>query len=290
MADIKIIVDSGSDIPEETAKQYDISVLPFMVVFGEQYYKIGVDITTDEFYRRLKQSEEIPTTSQTPYEDMKQMLLEESKKHESVIFFTLSSKGSGQNATAHMVKNEILEEDNPNADIHIVDSMSYSIFIAMGAVFAAQLAREGKTASEIAEAAKQYIDSWDAYILVDSLKYLEKGGRLGRTSAVIGSLLDIKPVLAVRDGLIAPIDKLRGKKKLIAKLIEKIKENPKFDAQKEEFAIVHSDEAQGQAMLTALKDAFGIDNVMMYSQISPVIGTHIGPGTVAVLFRKKEGE
>ena len=147
---------------------------------------------------------------------------------------------------------------------------------------------KGASVDDAIKAGVEYMQSWDVYILVDTLKYLEKGGRITKTSAIVGTLLDIKPVLTIRNGLIEPVDKIRGRKKLYKKLIELIKENPDFDSNNLEFAIVQSNKEYGEEMRDLLKSEFGIDDVLHFVEMGPIVGTHIGPGTLAVLFRLKK--
>lgn len=288
MTDLKIIVDTSSDIPKELLSEYNIGMINFLTVFGDESYVAGVEITNEEFYKRLSQGNIMPTTAQTPYLDMYDYLLKESLEHKTVVYFTISSKGSGQNHTAQMIADEIKEKDNPNADIRIVDTMSYSVYIAATAVYAAKLAKEDVEVDEILKKCDEYIKSWDVYLLVDSLKYLERGGRIKKTAAVVGTLLDIKPVLSLRDGLIEAVDKLRGKKKVMKKLVELVKNNPGFDAERKEFMIVHSDAEAGNALAETLKEEFGDITITMFSEFGPIVGTHTGPGCYAVLFRKKQ--
>ena len=141
MKDIKIVVDTGADIPADIAEKYDIGVVSFLSIFGEETFVTGVDITNDEFYEKLEASDAIPTTSQTPYGDMYDFLMEQAKAHESVIYFTLSGKASGQNHTATLAAEEV-KEDYPEADIHIVDTEKFSLFIASAAVYAAELVKQ----------------------------------------------------------------------------------------------------------------------------------------------------
>lgn len=290
MADIKLVVDTSADMPEELLKKHDIGIVRFLTVFGETSYVSGTELTNKEFYEKLVNSQTLPTTSQTPYADMYDYLLEESRRHDTVIYFTISSKGSGQNHTAHMVVDEIKEKDNPDADIRIVDSMSYSVYIASAAVHAAELAEGGADADTVIKAFYDYMKQWEVYLIVDDLKYLQKGGRIKKTAAIVGALLDIKPVLTIRNGLIEPLDKLRGKKKIIKKLIALIKDNPKFDENKKEFIVIDNDSAVGEEVINSLKEEFGNITLTMYSEFGPIVGTHTGPGCFAVLFKMKESD
>lgn len=287
MAKIKIVVDTSSDMPSEIMEKYDFGMLSFLSVFGNTTYVTGVDITNSEFYEKLETADVIPTTAQTPYGVMYDYLLEQSRNYDSVIFITISSKGSGQYSTAQMVRNDILENDNPNADIHIIDTMKYSLYMTAAAIYAAELSQEGKSAEEIVKLCNSYVKQWNVFLLVDNLKYLEKGGRINKATAVVGTLLDIKPVLSIHDGLIENVDKLRGKKRLLEKLVEKIKQDPNFDAEKKQFVVAHSDAQKGEELCNILKEEFGIDDVYLYGEFGPIIGTHTGPGAVAVIYRTK---
>lgn len=286
MADIKIMVDTGADMAKKDAERYNIGIIPFLSIFGEKSYVSGVDLTNDEFFDKLEEYDGFPTTSQTPFADMYDILSEECKKHDEVIYFTLSAKASGQNNTARLVSEEIMEE-NPEAKLHIVDTEKFSLYIAKTAILAAQLVQEGKSAEEIIEECKAYLETWRAYFLVGNLEYLQKGGRISKTSAVVGTLLDIKPILTIEDGLVTSYDKLRGKKKILDKLIEKVSEDPDFDDVNTEFLVIQSDEEKGQELVEKLEEEYGEGCVTMYSQFGAIIGTHVGRGTVAIIGRIK---
>lgn len=288
MADIKIVVDTSADMTDEMLEKYDIGQVNFLTIFGDDAYVAGKEITNEEFYKRLVEENVMPTTAQTPYTDLYDYLLQESKKHETVIYFTISQKASGQNHTAHMIVDEIKENDNPNADIRIVDSKRFSVYISSAAMYATELVKEGKSADEIIEKCEEYMQQWKTYLLVDSLKYLEKGGRINKATAIVGTVLDIKPVLTVRNGLIEQADKLRGKKKIYQKIVALMKDDPEFDETKKEFMIAHSDKAAGDAMVETLKEEYGDVSIKLFSEFGPIVGTHTGPGCFAVLFRVKE--
>lgn len=282
MADIRIIVDTGSDIPEDIAKKYNIGVISFLTLFGEEQFVQRVDITNEEFFDRLETFDGFPTSSQTPYGDMYDFFAKECREHECVIYFALSSAASGQYQTANFVKNEILEE-NPDAKFYIVDSYKFSLYIAQTAVHAAQLAAEGKSPEEIIEDCEKYIKTWRCYLLVDTLEYLKKGGRLSKSAAFVGTLLDIKPVLTIENGLVENLDKLRGKKKLLEKLLEMIRDDPDFDEENPKFMIVQSDDEKGQKACEMLREEYGDDCIEMYGEFGPLIGTHVGRGAIAII-------
>lgn len=284
MADIKIIVDSGSDIPQDIADKYNIGVISFLSIFGTEQYVQRTEITNEQFFDKLEEYDGIPTTSQTPFGDMFDYFKQQCEEHESVIYFALSSAASGQYQTANLVKSEI-EEENPNADFHIVDTQKFSLYIAQTAVHAAQMAKDGKSVDEIITECEKYIKTWRCYLLVDTLKYLEKGGRLSKAAAFVGTMLDIKPILTIEHGLVESLDKLRGKKKLLDKLIAKIQDDSDFDAENPKFLIVQSDEDKGQEVCEKLRDEYGEDCIEMYGEFGPLIGTHVGRGAIAILVK-----
>lgn len=284
--DIKILIDTGADMPKELVEKYNLGVLSFMSIFGEKSYKSGVEITNEEFYNMLENYDGFPTTSQTPPAEMYDCFLKETTEHDAVIFFTLSSKGSGQNHTAHMMREELLEE-KPDAKLYIVDTMSYSVYIAKTVEKAAEMAAEGKTPEEIVDFCEKYIKTWKCKLVVDDLTYLEKGGRINKTAALVGSLLDIKPVLTIKDGLVEAEEKLRGKKKIVDKLIAKIEESPEFDSDNLEFAVVQSDDEKGKEAVEKLEAKFGKGCVTMYTEFGAIIGTHVGRGALGILYRIK---
>ena len=287
MSDIKIIVDTGADIPPETADKYNIGIISFLSLFGEKQYVQGKDITNSEFFDMLESFDGFPTTSQTPYADMYDYFKKECEEHESVIYFALSGVASGQYQTANLVKSEI-EEENPEADFHVVDSQKFSLYIAQTAVHAAQMAQAGKSVEEIIEECEKYIKTWRCYLLVDTLKYLEKGGRLSKAAAFVGTMLDIKPILTIEHGLVESLDKLRGKKKLIDKLIEKVGEDSDLDTENVKFLIVQSDEKKGNEAREKLQEIYGEDCIEMYGEFGPLIGTHVGRGALAIIPRIKQ--
>ncbi len=286
MSDIKIVVDSSADLSQEILGKYNISEIPMMSVFGETSYVIGKDMSTDKFYDLLKTSGIHPTTSLTPYATMYEKLLEESKKHKTVIYFTISSKASGQNHSAHLVLDDILENGNPDADIRIVDTMSFSMLIGSGAIKAAEMAENGKSPEEIIETVTEFINKWHVLFVVNDLMYLEKGGRLRKSTAILGSLLDIKPVLTVNDGLIEAETKLRGKKKICNKICNLIHEDENFDENDGHFIILHSDDALAKEAYDTINDEFKVKDITI-CKLGPLIGTHTGDGIVAFAYRTK---
>ncbi|MBE7015206.1 MAG: DegV family protein [Ruminococcaceae bacterium] len=286
MKKIKIFVDTGADLPLDAAKEFDIDCINFLCVFGDESYVALEELSNEEFFKKLLAADKLPTTSQTPPATMYEKLYNAAKEYDTVVYYTLSSKASGQYNNARLNCEQILEE-NPDADIRIIDTMSFSIYIGEAAIRLRKLLNAGMDIDEAIPESLKFIEANDAYVLVDDLKYLEMGGRITKTAAIVGGLLDIKPVLGIRNGLVEPLEKIRGKKKMYHKLMELIRENPEFDENSGEFYVVDSNKEYGDKMIETLKEEFGIENIVRRYEFGPIIGTHIGDGAVAVMFRKK---
>lgn len=284
---IKFFVDSTSDITEEFAKENDIGVFGLPVIFEDGTYLDWIQLKSNDFYQKLAASKNIPTTSQIPMATMDAEFREALKDHDAIIYFTISSRGSGTYQAANLVKKDILKEI-PDAKIEIVDSLAYSLYIVAMLREAMELARQGKTIEEVIAGAKRRREFTDTVVVVDTLKYLEKGGRINKASLVVGTLLDLKPVLSVRGGVMESIDKFRGSKTVIPKMIAKAKKMG-IDESDPNFYIVHGNVPERAAALwDAVKAEFGENCTLnMLSEIGATVGTHIGPGTLALFFKTK---
>lgn len=286
MSKVKIFVDTGADITEELAKKYDIDVINFLCIFGEKAYVAGEELSNAEFYEKLLASSELPKTSQTSPAVMYEKLASAAKENDAVVFFTISKNASGEYNNAKM-NADIIKEENPDCDIRIVDTMTFSAYIGETAIKFRELLNEGKSIDDALDGALKMLSYYEVYILVDSLKFLEKGGRIKKTAAIVGELLDIKPVLGIRDGLIEPIEKIRGKKKMFKKLVDLIDESPEFDSDAKEFIIVESNKAYGDEAEELLKEEFDGAKIVRRYEFGPIIGTHIGNNALAILFKRK---
>ncbi|MBR4173696.1 MAG: DegV family protein [Clostridia bacterium] len=286
MKKVKILVDTGADISEEIAQKYDIGVINFLCTFDEKSYIAGEELSNAEFYEKLLASDELPKTSQTPPAVMYDKLLEAAKEYDSVVYFTISKNASGQYNNARMNAEQIKEE-YPDCDIRVIDTMTFSAYIGETAIKFRELLNDGADIDEALQEAHKMLSYYEVYILVDSLKFLEKGGRIKKTAAIVGELLEIKPILGIRDGLIEPIERIRGKKKMIKKLVELIAESDEFDDKSKEFIIVESNKDYGDEAEELIKEEFNGAKITRRYEFGPIIGTHIGNNALAILFKRK---
>lgn len=284
MAKIKIITDSGSDLTAEEAKQYNIDVLPYLLHIDGKEYRTGIDITSKEFYEVLKNCKELPSTSQVATEEMINTFRKYTSEGYEILMITISSCATGAYNSAQLARNMILEE-NPEAVIEILDSQRFAYIIAYAAIHAAKLAEEGKDMETIKKAVLELMDSYDVYFAAQSLKYLEKGGRINKASLVMGNVLDIRPMLSIRNGLVEAIGTIRGSKKIVSKLVKKVEESG-YDQTGKTLLIVNADMSQeAEEMKALLEEKFAPKEVLI-RDIGPTIATHIGP-VIAVFFTIK---
>lgn len=282
MSKVTVFADGAADIPQELVDELGIHVIPMKVQIGNTTYTAGVDLTTEEFYRLLPTSDSLPTTSQpTPndFHEAYQKAIAEGATQ--ILSIHLSSAMSGTCQSAQIAKTMIEDE---NVEITIVDSRSVSFGFGSIVVAAARAAKEGKNLQECLEVVKHYQEKQQIYALLDTLEYLQKGGRIGKVSAVVGSLLSIKPILGISsEGVLYPRDKVRGKKKAKQKIFHMIQED--IPAGPVSLGVFHSNNREeAERFLEEIQKLEGYEwKDMVIAEIGPVVGTHTGPGAVAAV-------
>jgi DegV family protein with EDD domain len=275
---IKIVTDSGSGITPEVARQFGVTVVPLYVHFGTQTFREGVDLEFDEFLSRLKSAPQLPTTSQPSAGDFLEVYKPLIADGSEVISIHLSSKLSGTVASANTAC-EML----PGAGIHVVDSQFISASQLTMVLEAARMANAGRSAQAILDRIKQIIAGAHIYFVVDTLEYLQKGGRIGKAQALVGTALQMKPILALEEGVVEAKERVRTKSKALARLRE-LTVHETAGRSRVYLGILHAaapEEAQQlEADLLSQLKPFEIT----MGQVGPVIATHTGPGVVGVAF------
>ncbi len=284
MQKIKIFTDSPADVPMKDIEDYNIGLFPVKIQFGDTTYRDYIDISCEEFYKKLVESDEMPTTSQITVVDFQEGFKEAIEEgYETIICYTLSKEASGTFQNANLAKNMILEE-YPDADIEIIPGLLSYVY-GQVVIETAKMAQNGATKQEILEAAEYMLQNRYIVFVAGTLKYLKKGGRINPTVATIGEVLNIKPLLTLKDGLVSDIEKIRGEKKVIPKMLDHIEENGANEAKGVYIFNGAADEDKISALRTALEERFGFTDVPVV-QIGSVIGAHIGPGVLGVLITK----
>src|SRR5699024_4371228 len=209
-----ILSDSTAYIPQTLRETYDIHTIPLSVVFGQTSYKEEVDLSTEAFYEKVKVSEALPTTSQPSVGDFVETYESLAETYDSIIFIHISSELSGTGQSAQTAKTLV-----EGVDIHIFDSKYSAIPQGFFAIEAAKLAQENKSPEQILAHLEQLREKVRAYFMVDDLSHLQRGGRISNAQAVLGSLLKVKPILHIDEGLIVPYEKIRTRKKALNKIV-----------------------------------------------------------------------
>ena len=273
-------MDSSTDVSEKYREK--IQFVPLTVRFGDKEYLDGVEISKHQFYEMLVESDALPTTSQATPAAFAEYLESVASAGDSAVVITLSSKLSGTYQSAVLAA-----EDYPN--IYVVDSQSVAIGTGVLAQYAVELAQQGMGAEEIAQELTQQREKVCVVALLDTLEYLKKGGRISKTVAFAGGMLNIKPVVTVQDGAVALIGKARGSRNGNNLLVEKIREAGGVDFER---PVLLGYTGLSSALLEKYVDdskALWADHVDKLDGclLCSVIGTHAGPGAVAVAFFRK---
>lgn len=281
MNKIAIITDTASDICKEDIAKYGIKMLHYQILYKDKTYKDQLEIHSKDVLDRLEQ--EVPTTSLPAIEEIHQVFQEViDEGYDEAIVITLSSGLSGCYNAVCMVAN-----DYSDLKIHVYDSRSISMAQGVLVIKAAQMAAEGKDSATILKAIEEMRNNQQTLFIVDTLKYLQIGGRIGRVSAVVGTLLNLKPIITIGDdGKYETVSKVRGRVKAIAAFAEKVKQATENGGSYE----VHFTHADGQEIVQNIKSAIFEQTTIKYitseSWISPVACVHCGPGYVGMLIQK----
>lgn len=279
MRQVRIVTDSTADLPADKREELGVALVPMKVSFGSETYLDGVDMDPDRFYAKLAGAAQLPTTSQpspAEFQEVYQRLLEQ--EDGPILSIHLSSAFSGTYQSA-VLAGSMMEEA---ADITVFDSKSASIGIGILVNAAAEAAKQGKSKEEILQRITELRKAFRLYFLVDTLEYLQKGGRIGKAAALVGSLLNIKPILSINDdGEVFSVDKVRGQKKAMNRILELLRQE--LDGQPIHLSMAYStDRSTAEELEALIRQHFEVKSVQ-YTHLGPVIGAHVGPGTVAAL-------
>ena len=281
---VAIVTDSTCDLPQEVAAAHGITVVPLNVHFGESVYADQVEISTDEFMAKMESSLALPTTSQPSvgaFEDAFGSAAQAQGVTE-IVCITISSKLSGTFQSASIAGQNLADSLN----VEIVDSFTGAYALGFQAIRAAELADTGLNAKEIAEALRNEISRYHLVFFVETLEHLRRGGRIGKAAQMVGTLLQLKPLLRVDEGMIVPFERTRTRSKAIKALEAFVAEAGPV----EEVAVLYNttpDEARTLAAAIGMYTP-GIEPVL--AKMSPVIATHVGPGVLGVAVKERLGE
>lgn len=275
---IQIVTDSTAHIPEEALNGLDVPTIPLWLIWGDERFRDGVDIEPSTFYRRLPDSDIFPTTSQPSAGEFERFFQETGQGADCVLGIFISSKLSGTVANAQVARDCIAD-----CDVRIVDSYSTAAGLSFVVVAAVRAAAEGKSLEEVIQITHQVRDNVHLLFVVDTLEYLHRGGRIGGAKRLLGTALNIKPILHLEEGAIEALGQVRTKRRAIGRLLDIVEERLNGSRMAEAAVLDVSAAQEGDALAAQVSERFGVSAVYR-STVSPVIGAHVGPGTVGIAF------
>lgn len=284
MRDFIITTESNSDLPKDFIEENQIGVIPHYYTVGEEVYGDGKELTVEEFYQVMRDQKPVGTMASNPAV-IEEMFLGYAAAGRDVLHISFSSALSGGCGNVLMVAKQVMET-HPEMNIIVVDTLSASLGEAIFIMKALAMKKGGKTLVEIAEALNGLVQNLCVQFTVDDLNHLYRGGRLSKTTAILGTVINIKPILYIDgEGKLVALGKTRGRKKSLQMLVENMAERiGSFRDQQMIIGIVHGDcEEDAQLLKTMIQERFGYENFMI-RPIGPSIGAHSGPGALGVMF------
>jgi DegV family protein with EDD domain len=280
MAKIALVTDSTTYMPPELVRQYNISVAPQVLIWGDQTYKDGVDIESREFFTRLKTAKEMPTTSQVSVVSFQEIFDDLVNRDFEVLALLVSSKLSGTIQSAMQAK----ELMGPAGEkVSVVDSQSVAMALGFQVLAIARALDDGASLQDSIALAEKSFQYTGVFFAVDTLEFLHRGGRIGGAQRFLGTMLNMKPILAIQDGRVEGIDRIRTKNKahdrVLDLTVEKVAGRTPVH-----LATLHANAAEdARALLTRAEEALQpVESI--FTEVSPTVGTHAGPGTVGLAF------
>lgn len=270
----RVVTDSTADVPPEWCERFGIEVVPLKVLFGTDSFRDRVDLSTSQFFARLAQAEQLPTTSAPSPGDFATVYERLSHECEGVVSIHISG---GLSATVEAAR--VAARSVEGFPVHVIDSRCVTVCVA----FLCRVAAEAPTLGEAVRMVEERVPRQRILALLDTLKYLEMGGRIGRAQALLGSVLDVKPILGVSNGQVEALDRVRTRSKAIARLVEMLRR----DLPVERLAVVHAQAPQDAERIRAqvAHELPGLE--VETGEIGAVLGTHVGPRAVGMTYIKQ---
>jgi len=280
MPKIAIVTDSTAYIPPDLVEKYNLTVAPQVLIWGEETYQDGVDIQPDEFYERLKTTKVMPTTSQVSIATMKSIFEDLTKKDYDVLGIFLSEKLSGTIQSAVQAKDMM---DKAGEKVTFVDSLSTAMAMGFQVLTVARAVEDGAGLEDAIALAEKAREHTGVYFAVDTLEFLHRGGRIGGAQRFLGTALNMKPVLAVKDGRVEAVERIRTKSKALERVLELVVDDTQGKTPIHLATLHASAEAEAIELLEKASQKLNATESIL-TTVSPVVGTHAGPGTVGLAY------
>ena len=277
---VRIVTDSTCDLPRALVEAHGITVVPLTVFFGDDALLDGVDISAEEFYERLTSSPELPRTSQPSAELFRAAYEELGANGDEIVSIHISSKLSGTLNAASVPREEVAH----SVHIDIIDSYNVSLGLGLVVIEAARSAQAGGTLEEVVATARRVMDRVTVHVSLDTLEYLQRGGRIGRARSFLGSILSVKPILHVEDGEVAPFERVRTRTKATARIFEIASGQGRA---KEMFVASGGNEAEARALLERLRAVLPHTDLLL-GTLGPAVGVYTGPGALGIAALERE--
>lgn len=278
---VAVVTDSTADLTPDVAARHGITVVPLNVHFGQESFRDQVDLSTDEFMTRLATSERLPTTSQPSVGVFESAFRALARDHDEIIAVLISSRLSGTVQSAQLAAEAVAD----TIQIEIIDSRNVSYALGLQAIRAAELATNGHTAAEIAATLQVELTSYHLVFFVETLEHLRRGGRIGKAAQLVGSILNLKPLLRIDEGQVVPFERTRTRKKALGALVNFARDMHGI----ERAAVIYNTTPDDAGALIADIAPLSTDPDVPVVKFGPVIATHIGPGVVGLAIKEAAG-
>ena len=275
MSQVAIVTDSTADLPDEIIEEFGIHVVPLNVRIGHESFEDRVTITPAEFMQRLTTSDDFPTTSQPSVGRFQLLYNRLAEQYDEIVSIHISSKLSGTYQSATIAR-QSFQEDGP--DIRVIDTLQASMGLGFPVIQAARLAQAGKSAAEIEASVNELLPRVHLTFLVDTLEYLRRGGRIGRAAEIVGSILKLKPILHVEEGIVVPYSRTRTRARAIQGMMELVSEIPRIDS----IALIYSSGTEDIDNISAMLAPLVPSGNFILTELSPVLSAHIGPNGIGI--------
>ena len=272
---IRVVTDSSSDMPRDVAEQYGISVIPQKIIFGTEELRGGIDITGDEFYKRVSSSPALPTTSQASPGEFKELYESIAAGADGIVSVHVSGALSGTVNSARSGGDQAEIE----CPVEVVDSMQAGMGTGLVAIAAAKAALGGGDMQQVLSAAEDAASRCETYVLLDTLEYLQKGGRIGKARAMLATLLSIKPMIILREGIVDELGKERSHRKGMARLRRVTEEFAPLDELSVNYTTTPE---EARAFAEQLRSLLPEGKEPLVAQIGPAVGTYTGPSAIGI--------
>jgi DegV family protein with EDD domain len=282
MAKVAVLTDSTAYIPSDLVKKHNIIVIPQVLIWENETFRDGIDIQPDQFYERLKKANSMPSTSQALPNDFVDHFNQLLDQGHEVLAVLISEKLSGTMSSAIQAK-----EAMPGKPIEVIDSKTTAMAMGYLVLQAARAAEAGASLQECKALVEKNIPNTGVLVTVDTLEFLHRGGRIGGGARFLGTALNIKPILEVLDGRLEAVERVRTRSKALARMIDLVEERIAGRSPVRIASLHASSPEDAQAVLDKLSSRIDVVEKLV-ADVSPVVGTHVGPGTIGITFMAGE--